>query len=294
MNAPGRLVLVLGMHRSGTSTLARGLRVLGVALGKNLLPAHPCNPKGFFEDAGLYAFNKALLAQLGLTWRSPEAPDTAALRRLAAGPPGVTALSLLREKSAGQAIPGLKDPRMSRLLPFWRPVLAASGLRAHCCIALRHPESVAHSLWQRDRLDAEHSHALWLAYLLDALEGSTGLPRLLTDYGLLLHRPERQLQRLGHFLDLPLDPAELTLFADDFLDKTLCHHSPAPANDAVRESPGGAWAALALRLYAALAPAAAASPEHQALDEPRLGHLVASLRREAAATAAPVSQEPRP
>ncbi len=75
MNAPGRLVLVLGMHRSGTSTLARGLRVLGVALGKNLLPAHPCNPKGFFEDAGLYAFNKALLAQLGLTWRSPEAPD---------------------------------------------------------------------------------------------------------------------------------------------------------------------------------------------------------------------------
>ena len=294
MNAPGRLVLVLGMHRSGTSTLARGLRVLGVALGKNLLPARPCNPKGFFEDAGLYAFNKALLVQLGLTWRSPEAPDTAALRRLAAGPPGVTALGLLREKSAGQAIPGLKDPRMSRLLPFWRPVLAASGLRAHCCIALRHPESVAHSLWQRDRLDAEHSHALWLAYLLDALEGSTGLPRLLTDYGLLLHRPEHQLQRLGHFLDLPLDPAELTLFADDFLDKTLCHHSPAPANDAVRESPGGAWAALALRLYAALAPAAAASPEHQALDEPRLGRLVASLRREAAATAAPVSQEPRP
>ena len=56
MNAPGRLVLVLGMHRSGTSALARGLRVLGIALGDDLLPAHPCNPKGFFEDAGLYAF----------------------------------------------------------------------------------------------------------------------------------------------------------------------------------------------------------------------------------------------
>ena len=135
MNAPGRLVLVLGMHRSGTSTLARGLRVLGVALGKNLLPAHPCNPKGFFEDAGLYAFNKALLAQLGLTWRSPEAPDTAALRRLAAGPPGVTALGLLREKSAGQAILGLKDPRMSRLLPFcrcWRLQACARTAASPC------------------------------------------------------------------------------------------------------------------------------------------------------------------
>ncbi len=292
MNAPGRLVLVLGKHRSGTSTLARGLRVLGVALGKNLLPAHPCNPKGFFEDAGLYAFNKALLAQLGLTWRSPEAPDTAALRRLAAGPPGVTALGLLREKSAGQAILGLKDPRMSRLLPFWRPVLAASGLRAHCCIALRHPESVAHSLWQRDRLNAEHSHALWLAYMLDALEGSIGLPRLLADYGLLLRKPEHQLQRLGHFLNLPLDPAELTLFADDFLDKTLCHHSPADGAD--RESPGGAWAAMALRLYEALVPAAADSPERRTLDEPRLARLVTSLRRESAALAFPVSPETRP
>lgn len=292
MNAPGRLVLVLGMHRSGTSTLARGLRVLGVALGEDLLPAHPCNPKGFFEDAGLYACNKSLLARLGLTWRSPEAPDTAALRRLAAGPPGITALGLLREKSAGQAILGLKDPRMSRLLPFWRPVLAASGLRAHCCIALRHPESVARSLWQRDRLDAEHSHALWLAYMLDALEGSIGLPRLLTDYGLLLRNPENQLQRLGHFLNLPLDPAELTLFADDFLDKTLCHHNPT--NGPARKNPGGAWAALALRLYAALAPAAADSPEHQALDDPRMVRLIANLRRETAAMAVPVSPEARP
>ena len=148
------------------------------------------------------------------------------------------------------------------------------------------------SLWQRDRLNAEHSHALWLAYMLDALEGSIGLPRLLADYGLLLRKPEHQLQRLGHFLNLPLDPAELTLFADDFLDKTLCHHSPADGAD--RESPGGAWAALALRLYEALVPAAADSPERRALDEPRLARLVTSLRRESAALAFPVSPETRP
>ena len=171
MNAPGRLVLVLGMHRSGTSALARGLRVLGIALGDDLLPAHPCNPKGFFEDAGLYAFNKALLTRLNLTWQSPEAPDAKVLHTLAAGPPGVAALDLLREKSAGQAVLGLKDPRMSRLLPFWRPVLTASGLRAHCVISLRHPDSVAHSLRQRDRLDPETGHMLWLAHMLDILEG---------------------------------------------------------------------------------------------------------------------------
>ena len=229
MNAPGRLVLVLGMHRSGTSALARGLRVLGIALGDDLLPAHPCNPKGFFEDAGLYAFNKALLTRLNLTWQSPEAPDAKVLHTLAAGPPGVAALDLLREKSAGQAVLGLKDPRMSRLLPFWRPVLTASGLRAHCVISLRHPDSVAHSLRQRDRLDPETGHMLWLAHMLDILEGSAGLPRLLADYDLLLREPGRQLRRLGHFLGLPVDATELAVFADDFLDPKLRHHKPTDA-----------------------------------------------------------------
>ena len=89
-----------------------------------------------------------------------------------------------------------------------------------------------------------------------------------------------------------MDPAELTLFADDFLDKTLCHHSPADGAD--RESPGGAWAAMALRLYEALVPAAADSPERRTLDEPRLARLVTSLRRESAALAFPVSPETRP
>ena len=128
--------------------------------------------------------------------------------------------------------------------------------------------------------------------MLDALEGSIGLPRLLADYSLLLRKPEHQLQRLGHFLNLPLDPAELTLFADDFLDRTLCHHRPADGAD--RESPGGAWAAMALRLYEALVPAAADSPERQTLDELRLARLVTSLRRESAALAFPVSPETRP
>lgn len=281
MSAAGRLVLVLGMHRSGTSALARGLRVLGVSLGDDLLPAHPCNPKGFFEDAGLYAFNKAILARLHLTWQSQESPDVKALHALAAGPAGVAALELLREKSAGQAALGLKDPRMSRLLPFWRPVLAASGLRAHCVISLRHPQSVAHSLRQRDRLPPESGHMLWLAHMLDILEYSAGLPRLLADYDLLLREPDRQLRRLGHFLDLPVNAAELAVFAHDFLDHKLCHHKPADAENHA-EQPGAPWAAPAARLYAALRPAADEA-DGRRLDSARLARLTASLRREAAA-----------
>lgn len=292
MNAAGRLVLVLGMHRSGTSALARGLRVLGVSLGNDLLPAHPCNPKGFFEDAGLYAFNKAVLARLHLTWQSPENADAKALHALAAGPVGVAALELLREKSAGQAVLGLKDPRMSRLLPFWRPVLAASGLRVHCVISLRHPESVAHSLRRRDQLDPESGRRLWLAHMLDILKGSAGLPRLLADYDLLLREPDRQLRRLGHFLGLPPDAAELDMFANDFLDRQLRHHLP-PDSVGGEERQAPPWAALAARLYAALRPAADEA-DGRRLDSARLARLTAKLRREADAMPHPLPCGLRP
>ncbi|MCX6958448.1 MAG: hypothetical protein NT164_07925 [Verrucomicrobiae bacterium] len=38
MQTPKRLILVLGMKRSGTSALAKGLEVMGVSLGNYLMP----------------------------------------------------------------------------------------------------------------------------------------------------------------------------------------------------------------------------------------------------------------
>ena len=50
----GRLIIVLGMHRSGTSAVTRGLQVVGASLGGNLYPAMAgVNEKGFWEDIEL-------------------------------------------------------------------------------------------------------------------------------------------------------------------------------------------------------------------------------------------------
>ena len=47
--------VVLGMHRSGTSAITRGLQALNVNLGEQLLPAVPNdNDKGFFEKMKEY------------------------------------------------------------------------------------------------------------------------------------------------------------------------------------------------------------------------------------------------
>ena len=66
-----RLVVVLGMHRSGTSAITRGLSALGVPLGNNLMPPMlNNNDKGFFEDLEINELNTELLTALNRDWDS--------------------------------------------------------------------------------------------------------------------------------------------------------------------------------------------------------------------------------
>ena len=57
-------VLVVGMHRSGTSLLARMLQLLGVHLGDDLLPADQHNPDGYGEDKRFVTFQRHILRRL--------------------------------------------------------------------------------------------------------------------------------------------------------------------------------------------------------------------------------------
>ncbi|WP_346666699.1 glycosyl transferase family 1 [uncultured Desulfovibrio sp.] len=270
------LTLVLGMHRSGTSVLARALPVLGIQLGEHLLPAHPCNPKGFFEDADINAGNRALLKELGTSWESPVSfrDLQGHLRRLATSGYGQAALAIIRERGEaadrqaaewGEALPAplaFKEPRMSRLLTFWRPIFLAAGCSPHVCLALRHPAHVAASLTARNGFSAAQGWRLWLYHTLDALDGSVGLPVLVADYDALLAAPEAQLRRLARHLGRPVREEALRVFSESFLDKGLRHHAAAPGGKAdesaaaAGELPGEAEILLAEDMYAALRAAA--------------------------------------
>ena len=64
-------VIVLGMHRSGTSAVAGALGVLGVNLGERLVQAQADNPKGYWEHADAVQLHERLLAALGSAWEDP-------------------------------------------------------------------------------------------------------------------------------------------------------------------------------------------------------------------------------
>lgn len=66
-------VVVLGMHRSGTSALARILNLCGAYLPERLLPPRQQdNSKGYWEPMSVVQYNQRMLASLGCDWDRPD------------------------------------------------------------------------------------------------------------------------------------------------------------------------------------------------------------------------------
>ncbi len=63
-----RAILVLGMHRSGTSAATRVINLLGADLGHDLLPTAGDNPRGFWEHRAIVEIHEELLAALDRSW----------------------------------------------------------------------------------------------------------------------------------------------------------------------------------------------------------------------------------
>src|SRR4051812_47384663 len=61
-------ILVLGMHRSGTSALTRVISLLGAELPRRMMPTQDDNAAGFWESLTLVALNNAILSRLQTRW----------------------------------------------------------------------------------------------------------------------------------------------------------------------------------------------------------------------------------
>lgn len=221
-----RLIVVLGMHRSGTSAITRGLKVLGVELGENLHPGISGeNDKGFWEDLEIKALNQEILAHLGSDWDVIEPIPYDNFESSDLDQFKSVATQLLSERLSHTDVFGVKDPRISRLLPFWKPIFSSLGIEVGYVISLRHPMSVVKSLQKRDGFGAEKSYLLWLTYMLSSLVDS-GERRVVVDYDALLENPYVQLCRIAKNLGLIMPQEgsqDLQEYQSLFLDTSLRH-----------------------------------------------------------------------
>jgi len=191
-------VCIAGMHRSGTSLLAKLLMRLGLDLGDEatLIPSDPeDNPDGYFEQAAFVALDDELLAMLGghVSAPAPVAPGWEREPRFAES--RLRAAALVGETFARSPW-GFKDPRAALVLPFWRAVVP--GLRVIVCV--RNPAEVAASMLRRHADPGwDHWMRMWLRHTAEALTGSAGAERIVVHYDDLVAEPERVLRRAGAF-----------------------------------------------------------------------------------------------
>ena len=180
-------VLVLGMHRSGTSALAGALEVMGFEVGpeSDVMPADVGNPEGYFELLSIVRANDDLLAHFGGRWDSPPdlAPDWV---EDAVAIEFVDAVRGLLGELFGSERYLLKDPRISILLPLWRRITNDQG----CAIVIvRDPLEVASSLTKRNDLPTLTGLALWAAYNRAMLRDLQGARVHVCNYADLIERP---------------------------------------------------------------------------------------------------------
>jgi glycosyltransferase involved in cell wall biosynthesis len=219
-----RVIIVLGMHRSGTSAITRGLQALDVNLGNNLIPPAPGNKKGHYEDAEINKLNIELLDALKSEWHSLSPIPDAAFDQETITPIKLRALELLRYKISEHPF-GFKDPRIARLLPFWHSVFKTLRIQPSYVICIRHPMSVAQSLKRRDGFDTQKSYFLWMQHIIPSILKTTGTYRVVVDFDILLTDPNVQLHRIAQALNLPInsESAKLKAYTDEFLDIELRH-----------------------------------------------------------------------
>lgn len=213
---PERVTLmVVGMHRSGTSFLTGSLQQAGLELGK-FSAWNPHNLKGNRENLEIVAFNDEVLAARGFAWDNP--PDVSVTWTEAEY---ARARQLIADYD-GVARWGFKDPRTLLLVEGWRhllPELRFVGI-------FRHPTAVAQSLAARGEMSQEQAFVLWLAYNKRLLElyRQAKFPLLCFDEDeAILHRK----------LDVVLDELGLEPPTERFFSADLKHHKqvrqPLPA-----------------------------------------------------------------
>lgn len=246
MQDRSHVILVLGMHRSGTSVVAGALRLRGAYLGSDLKGPAADNPKGFFEHTGVVRIHEKLLVALGRAWSDPRDLPVGWLQSQAAIDASAELETLLRAEFAGKPLWAIKDPRLCRLLPLWLPILERMAVVPSALFVVRRPQEVVASLRVRNQWPDGLSRLLWIQHLLEAEASSGSIVRAVLPYEAVLEDPltavEDTLSKLG--VVPPRQPA-------DYLEKMAGFVSHKDRHHVAVGVPGPGWE-LADAMYKAM------------------------------------------
>lgn len=280
-------LVVAGMHRSGTSAMARLLSLVGGALPERVMNPGPDNPLGYWEPWEMVALDDAILRSIGSRWDNVFAVldnDRAfAVRDQFLD----QAKAFLNLNFGDQDLLVMKDPRSSILTDFWRQALDEIEVDPVYVIMVRHPFEVAESLKARAGTSRETALLLWTSYMLAVERDTRDAPRIFVDYGDMLNDWRGVLDRIEAVMGrtLPNRTPEAAAEVETFLSKSHRHHeADAEALDQAGVWPGAAktyaWLRAAARGPApSPAPLAKIEAEISGLER-TIGFAMVDMRRE--------------
>lgn len=226
VDTKSRALLILGMHRSGTSAVTRVVNLLGAKLGDRLVPPGHDNPSGFWENATAVEINEQLLRDLGRTWYDMREMPDGWMETAAAAKALDLARKFIRRDLGGSTLCALKDPRICLTVPLWIKAFETLEFEVSCLFVVRDPREVVESLHRRNDWPRSPLYLMWVQYLLEAEAATRRCRRTMVGYDQVLDDWRSCMERVAKELHLawPTKPDDAATAIDAFLDRGQRHH----------------------------------------------------------------------
>lgn len=223
------IIVLLGMHRSGTSLCSNILSILGADMADDATPGRD-NARGHWERWEIVKFHDRILETFNRVYLGPfhdfplpsgwwADPKVSQIRQ--------EIVAFLNARMADAPF-GFKDPRTIRLLPLWRQIFAEMRLSPRFVLCLRNPAEVARSLHARDGLDPMVGEYRWLVHMLDFFRYVGDSEFCVIEYENWFRQPAASLNLLHAHLNL--DPIfgrdELDHAVFGIIDREMRHDGP--------------------------------------------------------------------
>lgn len=223
---PQKILIIAGMHRSGTSALARACNLAGADLGTDLMLPQDDNPTGFWEHREIVELHDNLLATLGSSWDDTRPLPREWWKGRLVAPFQEQLQELLPRVFSKSELPAVKDPRICRLLPLWTQALRAISWRPIFLLQTRNPIEVALSLQLRNGFIPQKSYLLWLRHTVEVERWTRGSTRILFTHQQLLRDRSDLIEKIWHRFTFswPAEDSAIRKAIDDFVQPGLHHH----------------------------------------------------------------------
>lgn len=188
-------IVILGMHRSGTSLVAGWLHILGVDMGSDVHGPSEANPKGFFEDMEFRKLNEMILFEAKGSWQHPPSEEEI----LSCRPKLLKQIKEIMQKKRDKKLWGWKDPRTVLTVKLYLSFLK----NPHFIICFRNPLSVAMSLYKRDKFPIEEGLNLTNVYnkrIINFLKENPAINKHFINFEHIFANPERELNKIVQFI----------------------------------------------------------------------------------------------